>query len=97
MPIITIKVARTDGKSFDSRRAFVEKTALAFNASDVATLNRPGRAETYRLNWIVTGAAGEYQVQITTPEEAIDKDANSRKRKIDLDGFGSGQRRFKVD
>jgi hypothetical protein len=97
MPIVTVKIARTDGKTFKTRQAFIETTSLSFGANDTATLNKPGRSDKYRLSWIVTGAPGEYQVQITTPEEAVDKDANNRKRRIDQDEFGSGQRRFKVN
>jgi hypothetical protein len=95
MALITITIARTDGKSFDLRQAFVETTALTFK-KDTATVTKPGRPETYRLTWMVTGDPGEYQVQITTPEEAVDKEANARKRKIATDGFGAGQRQFKV-
>jgi hypothetical protein len=97
MPIVTVKIARTDGKSFETRQAFIETVLLNFKANDTATMNRPGRSEKYRLTWIVTGSPGEYQVQITTPDEAVDKDANNRKRRIDEDGFGAGQRRFKVN
>lgn len=96
MPLITVKIARTDGKSFATREGFVETTSLTFK-NDVATITRPGRTDKYRLTWMVTGAPGEYQVQITTPDEAVDKEANNRKRKIDIDGFGAGQRKFKVN
>ena len=96
MPVITVKIARTDGKKFKIREAFVETTELSFDASDVATVTKPKRPEKYRLRWLVAGDPGQYQVQITTPEEAVDKDANNRKRTIDVDGFGAGQRRFPV-
>jgi hypothetical protein len=97
MATITVKIARSDGGKFDSRQAFVETTPLTFNAGNTATVTKPGRPEKYRLTWMVTGSPGEYQVQITTPEEAVDKDANARKRRIDVDGFGAGQRRFAVN
>jgi hypothetical protein len=97
MALITVKILRTDGGKFDSRQAFVETTPLNFNAAHTATLNKASRPEKYRLTWMVTGAPGEYQVQITTPDEAVDKDANARKRRIDVDGFGAGQRRFTVN
>lgn len=96
MALVTVKIARTDGKAFKRRDAWIETTGLSFNG-DTATLNRPGRTAKYRLTWIVTGPPGEYQVQITTPEEAVDPAANQRKRRIDADGFGAGQRQFKVN
>ena len=92
--VVTVKIARTDSKQFDTRLGQIETVALKFDAGDTATL--AVEAGESRLTWIVTGKPGEYQVQITTPEEAVDATANARKRKIDLDGFGAGQRKFVV-
>lgn len=95
--IVTVKVARTDGNRFESRLAQIETEILTFDGEDTATLSLAGQKQPYRLTWIVTGEPGEYKVQITTPPEAIDPAANARKRRIDLDGFGAGQRKFTVD
>jgi len=93
---VVASIARTDGKTFTLRNAQIETSPLDFGSDNKARLDVEGRAEPYRLSWIVNGDPGEYQVQITAPPESVDEDANKRKRTIDIDGAGAGMRTFSV-
>ena len=94
---VVIRIARSDEQDFSLRAAWVETTELEFGQDDTARIALSGKKEKFRLSWIVNGDPGEYQVQITSPPEAVDSVANARKRKVSADGFGAGRRKFKVN